>query len=92
MKTFILLILTISSAGCATVGTSPITQGNPDSAADEAPIAAPTTAPPFQNQNLGPQIVLPVTGGAPVMGISLGGDIFLPVTGGAPVIGISTSP
>jgi hypothetical protein len=35
---------------------------------------------------------MPVTGGAPVIGIPLGGDLFLPVTGGAPVTGIPLSP
>jgi hypothetical protein len=50
------------------------------------------TSPPFQPQNLGPQIIIPTTGGAPVLGIPLGGNIFQPVTGGAPVIGIPTGP
>jgi hypothetical protein len=92
MKTFVLLILTFSTVGCATLGNSPETQGNLDPAADEASIVEPTPASPFQDQNLGPQIIIPATGGAPVIGIPLGGNIFEPVTGGAPVIGIPTSP
>jgi len=41
---------------------------------------------------IGPQPVMPVTGGAPVMGIPLGGDMYLPVTGGPPVVGIPLAP
>jgi len=37
---------------------------------------------------IGPQPVMPVTDGAPVMGIPLGGDMYLPVTGGPRVVGI----
>jgi hypothetical protein len=92
MKIFMLLILILSTAGCATLGNSPEAPGNLDSAADEASITAPTTASPFQDQNMGPQVIIPVTGGAPVIGIPLGGNIFEPVTGGPPVIGIPTSP
>jgi hypothetical protein len=44
------------------------------------------------DQNLNPQLIIPMTGGSPVIGIPLGGNIFEPVTGGAPVIGIPTSP
>lgn len=92
MKTLMLLILTFSTAGCATLGASPGSQGNLDPAADEATITPPPTASPFPDQNMGPQIIIPATGGAPVIGIPLGGNIFQPVTGGAPVIGIPTSP
>lgn len=92
MKTFVLLMLTLSAAGCATVGPSRGTQVNLDPTADEASIDTPTTPSPFQDQSLSPQIILPVTGGMPVIGIPLGGNIFEPVTGGMPVIGIPTSP
>jgi hypothetical protein len=93
MRTFMLLILVFSAAGCATLGTVPVTQGNRESSAEEAAASAPATiASPFQDQNIGPRIIIPVTGGAPVIGIPLGGNIFLPVTGGEPVIGIPTSP
>jgi hypothetical protein len=93
MKTLTLLTLVFSTAGCATLGAVPGTQGNHESVAEEATASAPTTiASPFQDQDIGPRIIIPVTGGAPVIGIPLGGNIFLPVTGGAPVIGIPTSP
>jgi hypothetical protein len=93
MKALTLLILVFSTAGCATLGAAPGAQGNRESAAEETTTSAPTTiVPPFQDQDIGPRIIIPVTGGAPVIGIPLGGNIFLPVTGGAPVIGIPTSP
>jgi hypothetical protein len=94
MKTLILMILVVSSAGCATLGSVPgaqVTTGSivPAAGIDFAPA---TSAPPFPDQNIGPRIIMPVTGGAPVIGIPLGGNIFLPVTGGAPVIGIPLTP
>ena len=94
MKIFILMILVIATAGCATLGTAPetqVTSGSTDAAAgiDFAP--APSAA-PFPDQNIGPRIIMPVTGGAPVIGIPLGGDMYLPVTGGAPVIGMPITP
>ncbi len=42
--------------------------------------------------NLGPQLVVPVTGGAPVIGIPVGGNLYVPVTGGPPVVGLPTGP
>jgi hypothetical protein len=94
MKTLILVILVVSTAGCATLGTAPGAQVSSASTVTAAGIdfAPATSAPPFPDQNIGPRIIMPVTGGAPVIGISLGGDIYLPVTGGAPVIGMPITP
>jgi hypothetical protein len=92
MKTFALLILICATAGCATLGAVPGTPVNGESAAAEPTTSDSTIAAPFQDQDTGPRIIIPATGGAPVLGIPLGGDMFLPVTGGAPVIGISTGP
>lgn len=94
MKTLILMILVVSTAGCATLSTAPgasVSSGSTVAAAgiDFAP--APS-APPLPDQNMGPRIIIPVTGGAPVIGIPLGGDMYLPVTGGAPVMGMPTTP
>ena len=94
MKTLALMVLILATAGCASLGPvaeaqepggSPVIDAAPDS-------TAPMLASPFPNQNMQPQIIIPVTDGVPVIGIPLGGDIFLPVTGGAPVVGIPTSP
>jgi hypothetical protein len=100
MKALIPIILVITAAGCATPGTIPGAQGSGGytvvAAATESAAAtdsAPATiAPPFQDQNLGPRIIIPTTGGAPILGIPLGGNIYLPLTGGAPVIGIPIAP
>jgi hypothetical protein len=94
MKTLILTILAIATAGCATLGTVPAApvSGGSTVAATGIDFAPATSAPPFPNQNIGPRIIMPVTGGAPVFGIPLGGDMYLPVTGGAPVIGMPITP
>ena len=94
MKTLILMILVVSTAGCATLGTVPGAQVSSGSTVAAAGIdfAPATSAPPFPDQNIGPRIIMPVTGGAPVIGIPLGGDMYLPVTGGAPVMGMPTTP
>jgi hypothetical protein len=94
MKALVLMILVISAAGCATLGTVPGAQGSSGYTVEAAATdsASATIAPPLQDQNMGPRIIIPVTGGAPVIGIPLGGNIYLPVTGGAPVIGIPITP
>jgi len=53
--------------------------------------AGPAFPPPKQPNN-GPQLVVPATGGARIIGIPVGGNLFIPATGGPPVIGISTDP
>ena len=95
MKALISVILLISTAGCATLGTVPGTPGSSASTVNAAAIDSPPAtiaSPPFQDQNTGPRLIIPLTGGAPVIGIPLGGNIYLPVTGGGPVIGIPISP
>jgi hypothetical protein len=42
--------------------------------------------------DMAPRVVLPVTGGPPVVGIPVGGSLYLPVTGGPPVVGIPVAP
>lgn len=37
-------------------------------------------------------MVIPSTGGPPVLATPLGAGVYLPVTGGAPITGIPTSP
>ena len=94
MKALMLMILVFSISGCATPGPVSGAQGRSgytvEAAATDSASAA--IAPPFQDQNIGPRIIIPATGGAPVIGIPLGGNIYLPVTGGAPVIGIPITP
>lgn len=54
--------------------------------------SSPTFPDTSSRHDTGTQIVLPVTGGAPVVAIPIGGDLYLPATGGPPIVGISTSP
>jgi hypothetical protein len=84
----------VLAAGCATSGAlqSQHQSSASTNSVTDTPALVPNVFPLSREQNIRPSIVLPVTGGAPVIGIPLGGDIFLPVTGGAPVIGIPTSP
>jgi hypothetical protein len=94
MKTIISLIFIVTAAtGCATL--VPI-QGNPGTAgsinSDSASSPSPMAGFPSQDENSGPRLIIPATGGPPVIGIPVGGGLFLPVTGGTPVIGIPISP
>jgi hypothetical protein len=95
MKTLIPLILLLSvTTGCATLGSVVPEQGSNGSAFEGAASTAPSApiAPPLQDQNIGPRLVIPATGGAPVIGIPVGGNFYLPVTGGAPITGIPIGP
>jgi hypothetical protein len=95
MNTAIPLVLVVLAVtGCTTLGA---VQGDPVSAAagfGNAGSASSIRSDPFppQDSNSFPRLIIPVTGGAPVLGIPLGGDIFLPVTGGPPVPGIPITP
>ena len=87
------LIATVMT-GCATSGTPSGSYTAASAVANSSdsqpfPTTAVTNAP---THNMLPQIIIPVTGGAPVIGIPVGGNLYLPVTGGPPVIGISTTP
>jgi hypothetical protein len=88
------LLMSVLAAGCATVGAiqGQNPSGGSTDSANDASALVPDVFPPTQQQSMLPSIVLPVTGGAPVIGIPLGGDMFLPVTGGDPIIGIPTGP
>jgi hypothetical protein len=95
MKTLAVLASVLAATtGCATLGT---TSSNGQSVASlvGAPTSpAPDSLTPFPAQELnnGPQLVVPMTGGAPIFGIPVGGNLYIPVTGGPPVPGMPTSP
>jgi hypothetical protein len=95
MKTLVLLMTILAIGGCAVLGTVPETHGHMGSSPAEPVTEDPAPALTdfsTQNQNIGPQIILPVTGGVPVLGIPLGGNMFQPVTGGVPVVGMPVLP
>jgi hypothetical protein len=77
----------LAMAGCASIDT---TQGSHRGVAHESQAATPSPDPAVQDNS--PRLVIPVTGGAPVLAIPLGGGIYLPVTGGAPTPGIPVTP
>jgi hypothetical protein len=66
------------------------TPGNNQGLADESQAATPSTN--AAGQDMSPRLVIPVTGGAPVLAIPLGGNLYVPVTGGAPTPGIPLFP
>jgi hypothetical protein len=95
MKTLIPLILLLAATtGCATQGFAVREQGSGGSSFEPTASAASPAAiaPPLPDQNIGPRLVIPATGGVPVIGIPVGGDLYIPVTGGAPITGIPIGP
>lgn len=89
-----MLLACVLATGCAAIGgpNGAAVPASASNAAGASPFPAPDPFPSMQQPDGIPRIVIPATGGAPVIGIPLGGNIFQPVTGGAPVIGIPTSP
>ena len=88
------LLAAVTLVGCITTGS---TANNRPSAATALNTGTSAPSPPTFpassiDENKMPRIILPATGGAPIIGIPIGGNIFLPSTGGPPVIGIPTSP
>jgi hypothetical protein len=83
----LMLPLLLALAGCATMDTTP---GHPQGIPGESQASSPSTD--SVGQDHAPRLVIPMTGGAPVLAIPIGGDLYLPVTGGAPVPGIPVSP
>jgi hypothetical protein len=91
-------ITVLTLAGCASLG--PVQEGNAPVASPVLATASPTPplpppSPfPSSNDSMLPRMIIPATGGPPVLGIPLttGGNIFLPVTGGPPVIGMPLLP
>ena len=79
-----LLLVVLALSGCTTLGAI---QGDSGSTAATSPDPFPP-----QDSNSMPRLIIPATGGPPVMGIPVGGNIFVPVTGGPPVPGIPITP
>jgi hypothetical protein len=92
VKTVIALLLVVSiTTGCATQSMIERSAGNtgpsfPETAGDPFPLTPP------MNQNMMPRLIIPSTGGPPVIGIPVGGDLYIPVTGGAPIPGMPIGP
>lgn len=72
----------LALGGCGTIGGNQPSSSAPSSVSD-------TSAPSVHTE---PRLVIPVTGGPPVLAIPLGGDSYLPVAGGPPVLAMPVSP
>ncbi len=94
MKIHMLLMLSVFAlGGCAMLGSVQGAAGNSLMDAQEtsvSPLPTPSAAQPADDMS--PRLIIPVTGGPPVIGIPPGGGLFVPVTGGPAVMGIPTSP
>lgn len=84
---FLMLPILLAMVGCGRIDTAP---GNQQGVARRSQAAAPSTNSALPDMS--PRLVIPVTGGAPVMAIPVGGNLYLPVTGGAPIPGTPVSP
>jgi hypothetical protein len=84
---FLVVPLLLAMAGCVPIDTMP---GNRQAEAGESQAATPSTDSGAPNN--APRLVIPATGGAPVVAIPLGGNLYLPVTGGPPVPGTPIGP
>ena len=74
-----LVALLVVMTGCAPLATRPgARSGGAGPSASAPDPAAPDNS---------PRMIIPATGGAPVLGIPVGGGLYIPVTGGAPVPG-----
>lgn len=84
---FLALPLLLALAGCGPINPTP--GGRQAGAGESQPV------PPSNDSGApdhAPRLVIPVTGGPPVLAIPLGGNLYLPVTGEPPVPGIPLGP
>jgi hypothetical protein len=90
MKSVWGLILFLSLAtGCATTGT---VQTNQRSHGSWSGAPSSSASFPSQELNTGPRLILPASGGPPVLALPLGGGVYLPLTADPPVVGIPLAP
>jgi hypothetical protein len=86
--------------GCASLGStqggSAVSDSSPALAVHPAPDVSPAPPSPSlfpsEGNDTMPRMILPASGGPPVLGIPLGANTFLPVTGEPPVFGIPLFP
>jgi hypothetical protein len=96
MKTLgVLALVLFTATGCPTLGTTQSNASSPSFFASPvqqsvSPFPSHQTVTPFASQQpqLGPRMIMPATGGAPILSTPVGGNLYLPVTGGPPVVGV----
>lgn len=89
------LIMALSAfSGCATMGAVPSGQRSDSSSfnAPSSPFPAPSLFPSSSETSTGPRLILPASGGPPVMAIPLGGNVYLPLNADPVTTGIPLSP
>jgi hypothetical protein len=85
LSKLVLPLLPVFMTGCAVLGGALPADPFP------APPGIEFPAPAVMPDNAA-RLVLPASGGSPVLGLSLGGALYLPATGGPPVVGIPLTP
>jgi hypothetical protein len=96
MKTLgVLALVLFTATGWPTLGTTQSNASSPSFFASPvqrsvSPFPSHQTVTPFASQQpqLGPRMIMPATGGAPILSTPIGGNLYLPVTGGPPVVGL----
>jgi hypothetical protein len=90
----ILSLSLLAIAGCVTQGAvqPPALTDSSTAGAAPAAVTIQDVLPPHRQDNMFPRLIMPVTGGTPILGIPFGGNVFQPVTGGPPVLGIPLTP
>jgi hypothetical protein len=58
----------------------------PETAASTTPLLAPSTT--MATPSMAPKIVIPATGGTPVLATPVGGGVYISATTGRPIIGV----
>ena len=87
MKTLgVLALVLFTATGCPTLGTTQSNASSPSFFA--SPVQQTVTPFASQQPQLGPRMIMPATGGAPILSTPIGGNLYLPVTGGPPVVGV----
>jgi hypothetical protein len=91
VSVLVLVAITGCAAQGALQGSQPIRGSSIEPPAASGATVAPAPSPP-QQEHFGPRLIIPVTGGPPVLGIPVGGNLYIPVTGGPPVPGMAIDP
>jgi hypothetical protein len=91
----VLALVLFTTTGCPTLGNMQSNASPPNVFTSSAPqpvtpFSARRSVTPsaFQPPNSGPQLIMPATGGAPIVGMPVGGNVYMPATGGPPVMGM----
>jgi hypothetical protein len=89
------VLVLVAMAGCAMQSdlqdSQPTRGSSIEPPAGSGATVVPAPSPP-QPEHFGPRLIVPVSGGPPVLGMPVGGNLYIPVTGGPPVPGMAIDP